>query len=496
MTATSVLDGDLQRPAASPRHASEVRDWTRLAGVLLARIYRTFVLGLVVIAVAPVVLGWGSYVVRSGSMEPSIRVGDVVVAKPWADDHRVRVGRVFVYDDPATTRPHLMVHRVVELRDDGDYTTAGDANELTDVTPLPRSDIRATAVLLVPHAGLPVTWLQAGRWLPLAAWLLVTVAAFALATRRLDGEPPRWRLLRILRDRFTSRPPPDGPSSSGGTEPGPPPRDGVRRSRTPLLAVASLVVVGTLASTASAGFTGHTRNSGSDWTAGSWTQPYVTAVLADRPYGFWLLDETSGQYASDRSGNDRTGQYYGNLALGTPGGLPRNPGTAIDNAGGRAVLGTQAVAAPSAYSIELWFRTTARTQAYLAGFEDDRDDNWRGAAADRIVSMTPSGHITFGTWKNGDLPLTTAAPYNDGAWHHLVVTSTPSRFSTVYVDGVRVVSGTSSYVESYPGYWRVGQGSTGNQNGFTASFTGDLDNVAIYHSTLPATRVAAHWAAR
>ncbi len=502
MTVTSVLDADLQRPAATPGHASEVREWTRLVGVLLARMYRTFLLGLVVIAVAPVVLGWGSYVVRSGSMEPSIQVGDVVVAKPWTEDQRVRVGRVFVYDAPAATTPHLMVHRIVELRDDGDYTTAGDANELTDVTPLPRSDIRATAVLLVPHVGLPVTWFQTGRWLPFAAWLLLTVAAFALASRRLEGEPPRWRLLRLVRDRFSPRPPPDGPSGSGRPSgPGGPATttqawDGVRRSRTPLLAVASLVVVGTLASTASAGFTGHTRNSGSAWTAGSWTQPYVTAVLADKPYGFWLLDETSGQYASDRSGNDRTGQYYGSLALGTPGGLPRNPGTAVDNTGGRVVLGTQAVAAPSAYSIELWFRTTARSQGYLAGFEDDRDASYSlfGSDADRAVTMESSGRLTFGNWPWRSQAITTPNAYNDGAWHHLVVTSTAGRATTIYVDGAAVASGTTSTLLSYSGFWRVGQGSIGWLN--TPAFNGDLDNVAIYHFTLPATRVAAHWAAR
>ena len=497
MTVTSVLDADLQRPAATPGHASEVREWTRLVGVLLARMYRTFLLGLVVIAVAPVVLGWGSYVVRSGSMEPSIQVGDVVVAQPWTEDQRVRVGRVFVYDAPAATTPHLMVHRIVELRDDGDYTTAGDANELTDVTPLPRSDIRATAVLLVPHVGLPVTWFQTGRWLHLATWLMLTVAAFALATRKLDGEPERWRLLRLLRDRLSPRPPPDGPSGSSGAGAGPQRRDRVRRSRTPLLAVASLVVVGTLASTANAGFTGHTRNSGSAWTAGSWAQPYVSAVLADAPYGFWLLDEPRGAtYASDRSGNNRTGQLYGSLDLGTPGGLPRNPGTAVDNTGGRVVLGPQAVAAPSAYSIELWFRTTSTSRSYLAGFEDDRDASYSlfGSQADRSVTMESSGRLTFGTWPGRSTAITTPRAYNDGAWHHLVVTSTAGRATVIYVDGAPVVNGTTSTLLSYSGFWRVGQGSIGWLN--TPAFNGDLDNVAIYHSTLPATRVAAHWAAR
>ncbi len=220
-------------------------------------------------------------------------------------------------------------------------------------------------------------------------------------------------------------------------------------------------------------------------------------MLTDQPYGFWLLDEPSGSsYATDRSGHNRTGQYYGALTLGRPGGLPNNPGTAVGVTGGRAVLGPNLVASPAAYSIELWMRTTSTSGGYVAGFEDDRDDNWRGADADRIVFLKPSGQLTFGLWSNRTTSITTPGAYNDGAWHHVVVTSTSARSSVVYVDGVAVASGTTSPVDSYPGYWRIGQGSTGNQNGVSSSFPGDLDNVAVYHSVLSPTRVAAHWDAR
>src|SRR5688500_6667914 len=81
--------------------ATPLRAWARLMAVLGSRMYRAFLLGLVAVAVAPVLLGWGSYVVESGSMEPSIQVGDVVVAKPYTEDQQIRVGRVFVFDDPA-----------------------------------------------------------------------------------------------------------------------------------------------------------------------------------------------------------------------------------------------------------------------------------------------------------------------------------------------------------------------------------------------------------
>jgi signal peptidase I len=463
---------------ASHHDTAATPGWAWLLVVLLARAYRAMLLTLTAVAAAPLVAGWGAYVVASDSMRPSIAVGDVVLARPTTADHDVHVGRVYVFDDPA--RPErLLVHRIVERRDEGDYTTAGDANDVTDLAPLEPEGIRAQAILLVPYVGLPVHWARTGDWTALLAWLLATGAAFLLAGRRLDAQRP-------------SRP---GPSQDRPARPRP---AGPRRVA---VAAATAVAVGAVAAgtTGSAGatFTARTTNSGNEWTVGAWTQPYVSAVLADRPYGLWLLDEARGaNYATDRSGNDRTAEYLGSLTLGAPGGLPGNPGTAVATTGGRVILGPQAVASPSAYSIELWFRTTSATRSYLAGFEDDRDATWSplGTEADRVVTMESSGRLTFGAWHNRSQAITTAASYNDGAWHHLVVTSPANRATTIYVDGVAVASGTTSHVGNYTGFWRVGQGSTGVSG--AAAFTGELDNIAIYHSTLPAARVAAHWAAR
>ena len=96
------------------------------------------------------------------------------------------------------------------------------------------------------------------------------------------------------------------------------------------------------------------------------------------------------------------------------------PGTALDNSTGREVLGPEAVAAPTAYSLELWFRTTSSSRSYLAGFEDDRDASYSllGTEADRSVTMESSGRLTFGTWPGRSTSITTSRAYNDGAWHH------------------------------------------------------------------------------
>lgn len=493
--------------------ASAAADWGRLAAVLLSRAYRAMLLTLSVIAITPMLLGYASFVIKSGSMEPLVTVGDVVVARPFAVDEKVAVGRVYVFDDPATgpaTGPdHLITHRIVERRDDGTFTSAGDANDVADVTAVTEGDMEARAILLVPYVGLPVAWVQAGQWFELTLWLLLTIAAFVTATRNLEGEPPKWTLLRLLLDWRREGADDRGddetdPAEAPIDEPvqdAPPPDKVLARHRgvapTALGIVLAVVLAGTTMGTSNAKFTARNTNGSNSWTVGAFLQKYVAAVLADKPYGFWLLDEPAGSsYGADRSGNNKTAQYYGALNLGTPGGLPNNPGTALDNTGGRAILGPQPVTAPTVYSIELWFRTTSRSQSYLAGFEDDRDASFSlfSTLADRVVSMERTGQLTFGLWPWRSQTITTPRAYNDGVWHHLVVTSNASRLTTIYLDGAAVVSGTTAAVDTYSGYWRVGQGSLGFLN--TPAFDGAIDNVSIFHSVLPSTRVAAHWAAR
>jgi signal peptidase I len=395
-------------------------------------------------------------------MRPSIEVGDVVVAKPWTEEQRIRVGRVFVFDDPATARGHLMVHRIVELRDDGDYTTAGDANDVTDVTPLPRSDVRATAVLLAPYVGLPVAWARSGDWLRLGVWLLLTMAAFALAVRTLEGEPPRR---------------------------------GTLRSRIPLLGLAAVLLLAVVASTASAGFTGQTRNSGWSWTVAQWTQPYVQAVLADSPQVFWLLDEKVGTAtAQDRSGNQVLGSFKSAAVLGQAGGLPDNPGTSMSTSGGLALAAANASAPASSHTTELWFRSGSQAGGQLSGFAASATTGVP-SYEDRVVRLTASGRITYGDWATNQYSvITTPGAYADSTWHHVVVASTPANggreTTVIYVDGVARASGPTSRVEAYYGYVRVGGGSG------TSAFNGTIDNVSVYSTALSAQRVAAHYAAR
>lgn len=479
------------------QHAA-LLEWARLAVVLGARCYRAILLALSGVALTPMLFAWGSFLVTSDSMGPAISEGDVVVGRPVAAEDRVAVGRVYVFRDPAPAVDDLIVHRVVELRDDGTYTTAGDANDVTDVRPVSMADLESRAVLLIPYIGLPVLWLMTENWWSLALWLVLTIAALWAARLNVEGEPPKWTLLRLVRERAGGERRKPGPHEDGaeayeGGLAGP--RDAGRAARLSVAGAAGgllLVLVGNTGG-AGAGFTARTGDGPMSWTVGQWAQRYVAEVLADRPSAFWLLDEAAGAVsAQDRSGHDAPGRYRSAAVLGEPGALPNNLGTSMRTSGGVALTST-ARSAPRVQSVELWFRTGAATGGHLVGFGDSTSST--SSLEDRVLRMSAAGQLTYGNWStNPQRLLTTPRPYNDGSWHHVVLTFSTATSSfqnaLMYVDGALVASGGTSKVESYTGYWRVGGGSS------APAFDGFLDNVALYDAELDAKRVAAHYAAR
>ena len=148
--------------------------------------------GMMLWAFLPYALGWHSTLVTSGSMEPAVRTGDVVVLAP-IDAATVRDadlrGMVIQFDDPV--RPgRILLHRVVDRDADGLLITKGDHNQSRDYAPVRPEGVRGVARLRVPYAGLPMLWLQTGETVPLAALGLV-IALLAWPERRPEVAPAR-----------------------------------------------------------------------------------------------------------------------------------------------------------------------------------------------------------------------------------------------------------------------------------------------------------------
>jgi signal peptidase I len=151
----------------------EVAAWSALTWGS-ARFALTAAATLLALAIAPAALGCKAVVVVSGSMQPHVWVGDVLVTRPLG--HQLpRRGQVLLVDDPAHPG-RLVSHRLVRINPDGTLMLKGDANLAPDSTPVPPSAVHGVAVVRVPLIGMPTIWRAQQQTLPLAATTLLALS--------------------------------------------------------------------------------------------------------------------------------------------------------------------------------------------------------------------------------------------------------------------------------------------------------------------------------
>lgn len=171
-----------------------------VAAVLVA------VAGLVLLALAPRLVGFQGHVVVSGSMEPRLSPGDVVLTRPVLPQD-LQPGQVLLFPDPEGA-DRLVLHRLVSFDERGDLVTRGDANQSNDSTHVPASTVIGEARLGVPYVGLPAYWRSTGDWGPLAG-LTVLLAAATVSTSRGSRSGARGPRGRTSADRLAAVPTPD-----------------------------------------------------------------------------------------------------------------------------------------------------------------------------------------------------------------------------------------------------------------------------------------------
>lgn len=132
----------------------------------------------------PVLFGFTSYIVRSGSMEPAIPVGASVVGQV-VDPAEIREGDIITYY--ANRAQDLVVtHRVVSIdRSDGGFhlRTQGDANNAEDLGEVDATRPIARVVYSVPFAGYLLAYLGS----PAARLMLLGGGAVLLWLRMHTG---------------------------------------------------------------------------------------------------------------------------------------------------------------------------------------------------------------------------------------------------------------------------------------------------------------------
>ena len=368
-----VAELTLEEPAVTARKRRDFGSSARLWGGFLGRAWLWFLAACLVVTFLPMLFGWRPYVVESGSMQPRIKVGDVILSSPEHDEQKL-LGHVTVFEDPDAAHPGtIKSHRVIKINSNGTMVTKGDANVTPDPAPLPLKNVKGIGRLLVRWIGLPLIWVQHGQWLKLAllvgslwlaAFLVVRDQDEPVAEDNSDddsdddldddggddtdienGEDLDVDMLgddttdEVFNSRVTWVPG-SKPRHLNGDPDGPlqwkPRGSGLRRLRRGrhrepsapaefarsfavrfgmvLVAVAGLLVPTVQA--AQAAFSTTTRNTASAWaTAASFIPDYTADTQALNPYLYWKLDDVVGTKknqnttALDYSSNNRNGLY-------------------------------------------------------------------------------------------------------------------------------------------------------------------------------------------
>jgi signal peptidase I len=175
-----------------PESSAGVADVLRVvASVFSAFANSSLIMLLAWILLPAAVLGWKPTAVSSGSMEPAIERGDVVLMRPPSLESPLTPDTVIRFPDNKSGGS--IVHRIVSVDEEvATYITKGDANEATDTTPIPFGEVDGVGTMLVPIIGHPILWYTEGRFVPLGALAvgLTSVLIGGMAGSRSDEPEP------------------------------------------------------------------------------------------------------------------------------------------------------------------------------------------------------------------------------------------------------------------------------------------------------------------
>lgn len=115
----------------------------------------------------PMPFGVGSAVVLSGSMEPAVSVGDLLIISEW---NNYQVGDIVVYQSGRIA----VTHRIVSISGD-EVITRGDANNAED-EPISLERIKGKVVMIIPCVGYLVNIIKT----PLVTLAIIALAVFLM----------------------------------------------------------------------------------------------------------------------------------------------------------------------------------------------------------------------------------------------------------------------------------------------------------------------------
>lgn len=480
-------------------------DWLNLTVAGAARVILLAAASLLLWALIPGALGWHVTTTMSGSMEPKVMTGDVVVSMPY-DGDKVMTGQVILAPDPAKP-DHLRFHRVLKPGPNGTVITKGDNNAQADSDPTKRSAIVGVGVIRIPGLGLPALWMQQHQWLPLGVALLGLPLLFLLSSRdrylrhQLEaarreeavslGKNPDPFYVRALKQVTPTRVHHAGPHLKAGAS----------------IALVLVLVGSTVTLRGSdSGFASIDQNTGNLTTTPSvwdcWNQGTAAIYYGFNDASTSVTDVTNAGTNAAANGiitgaaNTKTGSNCTTTSAGTG-----SPFLNLDGSTSSRLYSDTSIATRS-QGVAVAFKTSTKRAVVLAALSDTRGNNtaantWASISLDADGTYTTSVAFENTSGANSCTSFAGSTVLTDNKWHYLSAgrtSTTSSQRVDVYLDGVSQQSVISSQTtgallkmaagstKSYTGWLRSGysQGTTGtcSDSTHTARYLGAIDEIA------------------
>ena len=132
----------------------------------------------------PRLMGYDSLVVLSGSMEPGIHVGSVVLIKPTTFEE-LKVGDIVTYKIAEDVN---VTHRITSITPENQImTTKGDANNVEDPSPVAFAQVVGKAHGNIPYIGYISVYIKTKLGIGVICGLLAVMILLSTLPELLDG---------------------------------------------------------------------------------------------------------------------------------------------------------------------------------------------------------------------------------------------------------------------------------------------------------------------
>jgi signal peptidase len=170
----------------------------RWAGNIILGLVLCFVLFAVLV---PSVFSGTLAIVRSSSMEPTMRAGALAVMQP-VDASDVEVGDIIVFRPHWDSNPDVRVsHRVIGVYDDEQllFDTKGDALEQSDPEYVPAGSVKGKVLFSIPYLGYAASFASGyvRTWIGLVTLVCIPLAILIINAVRDVSQSQNVRVKRL-----------------------------------------------------------------------------------------------------------------------------------------------------------------------------------------------------------------------------------------------------------------------------------------------------------